>query len=208
MTHYPSNWWMWMIITTEKKKYSFLWKPDKIRCWQYGTGSDMVLLGDGGIAAEFRVWCQRSSCRCRCSWTMCWGFQSHCLLLETCAHILRISVRFNSHNYTFVYRTLQLGGFVWIPELVRDWQDLDFPMSEMRLAAAIQPSLEVLRLRTSLHETHTHTKVLLEHCCYNIFHFFQVELRLFSHHCPSSPCLTSCTMSPLFTESSWAPPFS
>lgn len=38
----------------------------------------------------------------------------------------------------------------YLPELVSDWQDLDFPMRDMRLAALIVPSLEVLRLRTSL----------------------------------------------------------
>lgn len=39
-----------------------------------------------------------------------------------------------------------------LPELVSDWQDLDFPMTDMRLAAAIVPSLEVLKLRTSLQD--------------------------------------------------------
>lgn len=38
------------------------------------------------------------------------------------------------------------------PELVSDWQDLDFPMRDRRLAAAIMPSLEVLKLRTSLQD--------------------------------------------------------
>lgn len=38
------------------------------------------------------------------------------------------------------------------PELVSDWQDLDFPMRDRRLAAVIVPSLEVLKLRTSLQD--------------------------------------------------------
>lgn len=66
-------------------------------------------------------------------------------------------------NYRFMCRTLRLGEFVWTPELVRDWQDLDFTMSERRLAAAIQPSFEVFRLRTSLHDG-TQT----QKCCYSI----------------------------------------
>lgn len=41
------------------------------------------------------------------------------------------------------------------PELVSDWQDLDFPMRDRRLAAVIKPSLEVLKLRTSLQD-HTY----------------------------------------------------
>lgn len=106
-------------------------------------------------AEEFRVWCLRSSCRSRCSWTTCWGFQSHCLLLGN--KYFRVNVVLN--NYLFA---LQLGWFVWIPELVRDWHDFDFPMSVMRLAAAIQPSLEVLRLRTNLHDHKTHTQVRLQ----------------------------------------------
>lgn len=44
---------------------------------------------------------------------------------------------------------------IWIPELVRDWHDSDFPMSRARLAAAITPSLDVLRLRTNLCSAHT-----------------------------------------------------
>lgn len=40
----------------------------------------------GGSVMEFRVWCQRRLCSSHCSWMMCWGFQSHCLLLETHTH--------------------------------------------------------------------------------------------------------------------------
>lgn len=60
----------------------------------------------------------------------------------------------------FMYYTI----LILIPELVRDWLDLDFPMRDMRLGAAIQPSLDVLRLRTSLHG---HTEIL--NCCLIIY---------------------------------------
>lgn len=65
--------------------------------------------------------------------------------------------------------TLGSGATRWkgqggLPELVSDWQDLDFPMRDMRLAAAIVPSLDVLKLRTSLQERRT----LMHDCCQNV----------------------------------------
>lgn len=68
-------------------------------CWQYSTDSHMMLAFRRAVcwwwsAEEFRVWCQRSSCRSHCNWMMCWGCQSHCLLLHT--HILKVNVRCSS----------------------------------------------------------------------------------------------------------------
>lgn len=85
-----------------------------------------------------------------------------------------------------------------IPELVSDWQDWDFPMSMRRFAAAIQPSLEVLRLRTSLQAKSGTVTVLLR----EYYYLSKAALAPFSHHCPSFSSFTSCTMSPLFSDSS------
>ena len=159
MTHHLQDRCVCMIFKNWKKKKKQTQLSEETRQesdeWQHSTDSHMVRAFVTTVWwwtkcwRGFRVWCQRSSCRSRCSWTTCWGFQSHCLLLGNT--YFRVSVVLN--NYLFA---LNLGRFVGIPELVRDWHDLDFPMSVMRLAAAIQPSLEVLRLRTNLrgHKTH------------------------------------------------------
>lgn len=95
---------------------------------------------------ELRVWRPFPS---RCSWMTCWGYQSHCLLGETHTHTYEYGGLMS--DVVLLLHTLYLGLFVWTPEQLRDGQDLDCSMSVTRSAAAIQLSLELLRLRTNLH---------------------------------------------------------
>lgn len=161
-------------------------------CLQLPVGSweSVVLWRGPGRVQEFRVWRQRSWRRPRCSWTRCSGSRSRCPLRQT--------QEGTSGQKLPRYAPAAASGS-WLPELVSDWHDLDFPIRDRRLAAAMVPSLEVLRLRTSLQETQTRDLY---------FHPPWVSVRPVPHQSPSSSCLSSSTVSPLFTVSSWAPAFS
>lgn len=82
-----------------------------------------------------------------------WGAQvpRAAALWERCAEITKSVGNFNSTVVAVLHTVIESNQ----PELVSDWQDLDFPMRDRRLAAVIMPSLEVLRLRTSLQD-HTY----------------------------------------------------
>lgn len=64
-----------VLTTDEKKKRTQLWSVTKTV--QHGEPRDASSRQSAG---ELRAWCRRSWCRCRCSWTTCWGFPSRCLL--------------------------------------------------------------------------------------------------------------------------------
>lgn len=189
----------------------------EVRQRRNGTESQVTLVlvrwpGSSG------AWCRRSWCRCRCSWTTCWGSPSHCLLSEgrqTNTHIHTHTVRHFWPTEMWVteifvslciffflsgYLSWWVTGRIWTFRWAGRGQRLrSRPLWTCSGFAQTCGGTQAQSVKHREFQEGSAAAILLSS---------ERRAPLFSHHCPSSPCFTSSTLSPLFTASSWPPPVS
>lgn len=199
---------LWMRFNNGwKKKKTQLWSVTKTV--QHGEPRDASSRQSAG---ELRAWCRRSWCRCRCSWTTCWGSPSRCLLSE--------GRQTNTHSETFLtnrnagHRDFCISVYIFLSGYLSWWETgrtWTFRWAGRGWRPRSRPLWTCSDFAQTCGGTHAQSA---KQCKFQESAAAVVLLSpewrspLFSHHCPSSPCFTSCTLSPLFTASSWPPPVS